>query len=157
MNTIAPNSVFFTFTCHRQRGRIRLCNQAHVSWFQHWPFSKFTIIWESFGNREACQISWNFCFRWVELDSCFFLFGGLRTPRNSISSWSSLQPSICITSLDAKGGRISLTTLGAGKWGDYGLLLWKRWELSLGQFPQASSIPCSCGMGTRMPYFKKIF
>lgn len=90
----------------------------------------------------------------VVLDSCFFLFGGLRDPRNSISSCSSFQPSICITSLDAKCGRISLTTLGAGKWGDYGLLLWKVGSCHK-QFPQASSISCSCGMGTRMPYFKR--
>lgn len=33
----------------------------------------------------------------------------------------------------------------------------KRWELLLGYLPKASSISCSCGMGTRMPHFKKTF
>lgn len=101
--------------------------------------AKLTIVWESFGKREACQISLNFCFRWAVPGSCLspdssFCMDGLEPQGTALTAGHFdrrirsvfFQPSICATSQDAKVWRIPLTTLGAREWSDYGLLLWKK-------------------------------
>ena len=108
---------------------------------QHWPLPNLPLSGNHFRIGRLAKFHWTFVsgeeyWALVYCSILFFFFCSEGVgPQGTASAAGHfdrsihslfLQPSICAVSQHAKSLRMPLTALGAGKKGDYGLLLWKK-------------------------------
>lgn len=148
MDTIPSNNVFFlSHVVEREEPSAfapkPMCLNFNTDHFPNLPlpgnhlgrgrlakFSELLFLLNSTRLLSLARFS-SFCLEGLELQRTASAAGHLDGRIHSVF----FQPSICATSQDAKAWRIPLTTLGAGKWGDYGLLLWKNLGAVTGAVP----------------------